>query len=351
MQGHHDLARCHIQSGVKLFSEIVYDQQTGAFQHQVLGSQSHVESYASIDVLAKIFARLDPQSCNGKGDILLSFPIRHQLTRVGRRIGGYQFQSYGSIFSGTTFEVINFNFSSIEEAKDIFEYGCHVFASSNAMQVPYDQAHLSAAIEARICHFTSLMSRFSLALQAFIEARSPPFTPKEDAAASVLQLHVLSAYISFFTEHLPPNYRPHWHTLMPQFTEMVLLGEKIVSFISPGNHHSFCSDLGFIIPLYTVANLCQDRGIRKRIITLLRSTWRQEGLWNSMMIAKAIEKIMEIEDSVLGEVEAYTNGPDDAIPSIQPFLELDGKGGRWHYVRPDQGSNTPIKVVEEVFNW
>lgn len=61
MQGHHAAAMSHIQSGAKLLCEIAYDRRNGVLQHEVLGSRSEIHSYAPLEVLAPIFARLDPR--------------------------------------------------------------------------------------------------------------------------------------------------------------------------------------------------------------------------------------------------------------------------------------------------
>jgi len=61
MQGHHVSAKLHIESGAKLLCETIYDRRNGALQHQVLRSRSHMDLYAPLEVLARIFAGLDPQ--------------------------------------------------------------------------------------------------------------------------------------------------------------------------------------------------------------------------------------------------------------------------------------------------
>jgi hypothetical protein len=61
MQGHHASAGFHIRSGAKLLRETLYDQRNGVLQHQVLGSKSHIDSYAPLEVLTRIFAGLDSQ--------------------------------------------------------------------------------------------------------------------------------------------------------------------------------------------------------------------------------------------------------------------------------------------------
>lgn len=214
-----------------------------------------------------------------------------------------------------------------------------------------------ASIESHIGYCAALLSKFSLALQDFVASKGPHFTPNEHTAVAVLQLNVLSTYVSFHVEHVPPGYRSHWEDFMPQMEEMVVLGEKIVSFMSAendpkGQTTSFCSDMGFIIPLYTVASECRDPIIRRKAIGLLRSTSRQEGLWNSLLVAKAAERINEIEESIMRELYAGTNGLDKLeLPSGQPFLQLDATGGRLQYVQQIQGGKAHINVVEEVFSW
>ena len=272
-------------------------------------------------------------------------------------IGGYQSEHYQSYFSGIANDDIPFSFSSIEEAKNIFEYGCCLFTSSHTAQLSCDPVHIPAAVEAQIGHFGTLLSKFLIALQTFEESKGPFLTPKEGVAIAVLRLHVLSTYISLHVEHLPPDNRPSWDEFMPEIKEMVVLGEKIVSSTSSGNDHkgqttSFCLDMGFIIPLYNVASHCRDPVIRQKIIAILRSTSRQEGLWNSLLIAKAVERIMEIEESVAGEMKACTDDPDRTTPlSVQPVLEIDEKGGRLRYIRQVQGVNVGINMCEEVFTW
>jgi hypothetical protein len=50
----------HIQSGAKLLCEILLNQRDEVCQKAV-GSKSYMNFYVPIDVLARIFARVDPQ--------------------------------------------------------------------------------------------------------------------------------------------------------------------------------------------------------------------------------------------------------------------------------------------------
>ncbi|ORY59960.1 uncharacterized protein BCR38DRAFT_467959 [Pseudomassariella vexata] len=297
MRGHHASAGFHIRSGAKLLRETVYDHQNGVFQHKALGKTNDLDSYAPLEVLAGIFAGLDPQ-----------------VTML-----------YQRYFPGNGYHDAHFSFSRIEEAKSIFDYGYCLFASSLASQLPCDPEQFSAAIEARM---------------------------------AVLQLHLLNTYVSFHLEHLPPPYWSRWDIFIPQMQEMVLLGEKIVSSTRPENNlgghtTSFCLDMGFIIPLYTVASQCRDQIVCRRAIALLRSTSRQEGLWNSLLVAKAAERIMEIEESGWEEIKPCTDDANRSgvLSAAKPILRLDERGMRLQYSRQGQGNNAQTTAVEELGSW
>lgn len=258
--------------------------------------------------------------------------------------------------SGATHDDIPFSFSNIEEAKNIFEYGRCLFINSHGTRLSCDHVNSLVAFEAHITRCATLISKFSLALKKFGESKGPFLTPKEDIAICVLQLHVLSAHVELHVEQLPPNFPSQWKKVMPQMEEILVLGEKIISSTSLDDDQraqtTFCLDMGIIIPLHTVAIQCQDPLMRRKAIALLRSTSRQEGLWNSLLAAKAAERIMEIEESMLEETDDCTNYPDLArSPSVKPFFELDAKGGRLRYSQRGQGADVYLNVVEEVFSW
>ncbi|KAI9642968.1 hypothetical protein NHQ30_008702 [Ciborinia camelliae] len=342
MQGRRASAGAHIRSGAKLLLETVYDQQNGVIHHQILGSRSSIDSYSSPGALARIYAGLD---------------------RECTTVQGFLSERYEHLFSNDpTSETTNNDnpvlFRNVEEAKNVFEYGCYLF--QRATQPPGDPVNLNIDLETRIYqsidYFEALNSKYSHELQAFIESKSLSLSRKEHIAAAVLQLHVLDNHISFYVEYLPSTHRSHWKKFMPQIQRMVMLGQNIVSYIlsdsSCGESTvSYNMDMGFIIPFYNVARHCKDPIIRRQIISLLRSVKRQEGLWNSLLIAKALERIVEIEESAWSGVDACADHEYEVRPlSVDPILELDSRGGRLKYTRQGQEINAQIKVVEEIFS-
>lgn len=229
------------------------------------------------------------------------------------------------------------SFSSIEEAKSAFEYGQCLFSSNPAAQLSCGPGNSPHAIGSNLQFFESLLLKFSSALQQFIKLNHSTFTQKEEVAIALLQLHALNTYIYFVSS----SYQSCGDIFEPQMREIVVLAHKIASSISNDDHlggqsTSFCLDLGYIIPLYTVASQCRDPIIRGDAIKILRSTPRQEGLWNSVLIADVAERIMKIQAS---------------IPGAQPMLLLDGQGGRLKYVRQKHETDNQLDVVEDVFTW
>jgi hypothetical protein len=212
-----------------------------------------------------------------------------------------------------------------------------LISSSQGSWSPSNAADSPAVIEPNTSLFESIMSKYWVALQAYIKLNSPHFTPKEEIAIAVLKLHALSSYLTVYVEHSPPDKKASWEEFTPHIKEMVRLSELV---LSPANGRgptttSFCSDMGILLPLYTLGSQCREPTIRRKVIGLLRSTARQESFLNSFLVANALERIMEIEGSVSPATdECCTDAPaDQATPSsMEPFHGLDGKGSWAQYI-------------------
>jgi hypothetical protein len=275
----------------------------------------------------------------------------------GQILRDYKSSTYDSYFTAIVNSDAHFEFSSIEEARNIFEYCLYTFTSSGQPRPSCDAQPSTGLPQGQVDYFTTLMTKFLTAMRILMNMKEPFLTSRDKVSAAALQLHVLNSYVSFCIEYLPPACQPHDNALLPQMREMVSLCEKIIPFASGGTESaeqrtSFCLDIGYVIPLYTVASQCQDIALRRKAIDLLRSTPRQEGLWNSLVVAKAAERILEIEESVGGQLTPCA--PVAALstsPRSRTVLQLDGTGVRLQYVKPGQDTAVPVSVVEEVVTW
>ncbi|KAM3086214.1 hypothetical protein ACMFMG_000351 [Clarireedia jacksonii] len=325
MQGHHASAGAHIRSGVKLLHETARDHRNGGFKHKVLGSKSQTDSYASLEVLASVLGGLGSDA---------SVMIGEERLKPN------------STLLDITLDYIPLSFSSIQEAKDIFEYGCRLYTTSSIFY-PSNAPSVLLSPSAGARDFEYLILKYMQAMNTFISTHGPFFTPQQHIAFSVLRMHILTVNISFYSEFLHPIIRSTYDKFTPQMEEILVLAEKVVvsdlSYnLNPSNQDgrettSFCLDMGIIIPVFFVASNCQESSVRKKAIELLKVMRRQEGLWNSGLVAAAAERMEEIGKS--GKVDVDEN--EDGRPS----LELDAKGGRLRYRRAGES------VAEEMWSW
>jgi hypothetical protein len=79
-------------------------------------------------------------------------------------IRAYKFRLYKRFFSDKTSNNVPLLFTSIKEAKNIFEYSHSLFISSQAAQSPSNPVDSPAAAKAYISLFATLMSKYLLAL-------------------------------------------------------------------------------------------------------------------------------------------------------------------------------------------
>jgi hypothetical protein len=165
---------------------------------------------------------------------------------------------------------LSFTLNSIEEAKDIFEYSYCLFVSSNTIQAHSSSLNPDASIEVIIMNNCNTYScrKISARPTKFRIGKGPvvDYQGKHygSCTAAACAQHI---YIYFQLDHFGPDYLPNWDDLESKMRQMIALGEKIVSCISSGVHSqkqstSYCLDMGYIIPLYTVATRCPEPAIR-----------------------------------------------------------------------------------------
>jgi hypothetical protein len=100
-----------------------------------------------------------------------------------------------------------------------------------------------------------------------------------------------------------PDPRFCTHPLDP-WTAMFGKPEYAARHIKP----SFSADLGIVPPLFVVATKCRDPDVRRQAISLLKSSSRREGMWDSELAARIGIWIAGIEEQ------------DDSFPPVDEFL-------------------------------
>ncbi|KAI1322554.1 hypothetical protein F5Y16DRAFT_37529 [Xylariaceae sp. FL0255] len=340
MQGNHRMAISHIQNGVKLLSENVYDKDTGMLDCRKLGDMRRSNSFTSLEAYARTLALSDSQA--------------------SKIIADYQrpFIEANAFYSNILFGDTTASFSSIEEAKSTFEYGACLFSGGLDAKISDDDVRLPRApAEEQLSHMPKLMAKFWTAVHEVVLNKTRFTSPKEELAAAALQISVLVTWISFEVDIQGGTSNPiQWDQFKWQLQKILTLGERIIYLIpqtgrSSTDTASFCLESCYIIPIYAVASNCRDVTTRRRAIAILRSAWRQEGLWNSFHAASAAERIIQIEEIEMRKVQERNGKCLGLDPlSIRPLLQLDANGGKLRYCTlGEQGIHT--EVVEELFSW
>lgn len=156
----------------------------------------------------------------------------------------------------------------------------------------------------------SAVPRWCAAFARFEESRRnlPDREQNGLKIVKIHQLHMLMYYeyarASERAIHRKERSLFSWDDYNDQFAEIVSLAASVVrnaygtQCSSGGNKVQpvFCLDDGVLAPLYEVATLCRDPTIRRRAVSILRSAPRQEGLFNSHLLAMVAEKAIAIEE-------------------------------------------------------
>jgi hypothetical protein len=83
-----------------------------------------------------------------------------------------------------------------------------------------------------------------------------------------------------------------------EFGDIVALSQTLLetNHIHQGATMYFSFDLGIVLPLWVVGIKCRVKAIRRRVLSLLCSHHRKEGIWHSKLATKMIEWVMKIEE-------------------------------------------------------
>jgi hypothetical protein len=84
---------------------------------------------------------------------------------------------------------------------------------------------------------------------------------------------------------------------------------------------SFALDLGIVPPLFVVATKCRDRKLRRDAISLLLSSPRREGMWDSILSGRVGQWIMNIEEQGLSPyIGSFDAATREVVPDHQRVM-------------------------------
>ena len=258
------------------------------------------------------------------------------------------------------------SFSSLEEARNSLDFqwnGC-----LGAIDIKDDSDKRLETAE----KFQSIFGQWSAAFRAFLEQSASNFDSRDVKAAAVLGISQRFAAMHFDSNVMAvPAEQISWDKYRADHEEVVSLAATILeaSPTTTGEASqgvpSFSIDMGIVAPLYSVAHRCRDPVIRRKAISLLAATPRQEGVWNSILVARVTQRIVEIEEGGLLGMDSRQNVPEDArisdnkieipewarISDVEVHLDLGSRRGTVDFVRRQNAVNKTPATITDVIEW
>ena len=282
-QNHYESALRQLSSGLYLFSEWQSKRRKSptSADHKPIGSPGNDNEDELETHLTHIFKRLLTQS--------LLFPVRRLDTRLLIPSLTPNLPSMPS------------KFTTPDEARDSFN-DCissilHGVRSRSCMNPP------------ACATGSSFLKQWSFAFAEFRAREEPKLTEVERRNCIILEMQRLAMYLYALSSSFKSEMEfDEW---MPEFARLVELGRYIVETkrltVPQGKIlHYPKFDIGLIAPLYLVASRCRDSDLRREAVWVLRNGPRQEGVWNSAILASIAERIIEIEEAGI-EVDRFAD--------------------------------------------
>lgn len=278
LQGNVESALNHILGGLRIFR----DWQTRPNIPSLPSQSSAPQSHEYIDSeLVQMFSRLNWQMLLFPDTHL--FPIDFLKQDVRPAIGS-----------------IPDAFTTLKEAKTSLDncMGCKLQTITSAYfngQGSEDGPSASRPHEALDQH---LLPQWSAAFGAFVEKAGSSLGPKEIQGTMMIEIQYNCLKI-LLSAGMPPR-ETAFDACGALFENIISLAASVIrSSGSCGDsdrtsHFSF--ENGLVPPLYFTATRCRDPCIRRQALSLLSSTPRQEGIWNSEMSSKLAERLILIEE-------------------------------------------------------
>ncbi|KAL9047406.1 MAG: hypothetical protein Q9206_006810 [Seirophora lacunosa] len=342
LRGHHGSALSHIESGVKILSQIDEDERQSPKGTQP--SQLCVPR----ECLDVVFARLDMQRVQLLGTRIMDVPLVKKDTHPG--------------FTAD----IPPQFHSLEEARNSLEYQWNLclrqiinFEHAEVFERGDESREHRDAYDRDRRHHKKQCERWISAFQAFLDTNVDKIDSKAMQGAMVLKMNacVTAMHIgvnAYDILHLQTS----WDDQLPIYEELIDMATVIFDAqdTSTGREHRvkpiFQMDHSMIGNLFGIVHRCRDPYLRRRAIALLYKVPRQEGIWNSQLTARCAERIMNIEEAGLGVVTCAADIPDWArISDVDVTFDPQHRRGCIKYSRLRSFHSTVRESVTDVLEW
>jgi hypothetical protein len=271
-------------------------------------------------------------------------------------VGGQKWLIYDKILKHKRHEMPTV-FTSLSEARYWLVFHWHTCSFGLDNLPSHDDPHFSQTLTGWKHNSISIFHRWSAALDSFLENRGESLSPEEVNGLRILQIQSHVAFTSLrLTRAIPTageDDQTFWDEFIPMYGKIISLAADVIqSDLGESPKPSFSTDLGVIGPIFEVISRCRDPVIRRRGVELLKSAHRQEGVWNSFLVGKVAERLVEIEEEGLGEVKSCQDVPDWArISGIHPVFDPVGRRANLLYSRYGSKNYLQRRTIQEVMEW
>lgn len=333
MRGHYGSALSHINGGVKILSEVQHNT-SDPLKNGIVQSET---PYVSIDELTALLTRLDTQA-----------------TQINsrRKTNLRLLEDYGADFGS---KVPRF-FKSLTEARISLDYlwNCSTNLSWLLTTGNLDVLSRKSIIE-KVSAVNKLLPHWTTSFDNFVASNKDHFNSKARQSIGTLRVQQNLLEIMLNEEQFStPNNEPVWEDFMPQMERVVSLAESVVSeSATTGDlNPTFSLDVGIVVPLFVVASKCRNKTLRRKAIELLACQQRQEGLWDSQLVARVLAHVVAIEELGFENIRGE-DIPDWArVFEIDAAFDIEGRRARVTYWRlKDQTPESKKYITEELLTW
>ncbi|EHK20464.1 uncharacterized protein TRIVIDRAFT_68999 [Trichoderma virens Gv29-8] len=186
-----------------------------------------------------------------------------------------------------------FAFRQLAEAREVIH--------GIALEWMSDRPAGGAALSALVNRFEEWCQAF----EAFDQENRHLLTSAADRRALTLlelQKRYLATHLSILkTKEI--NDETMWDGYSNEFNEMLNIAEASMqihdSGVASNRQPRFHMDTGVIPILFAIITRCRDPFIRRRAIELMTWNPMQEGLWNSVLVAKAAQRLITLEEGTV----------------------------------------------------
>ena len=254
-------------------------------------------------------------------------------------------------------------FSSLSEARNSLDYHwntcIHILNDLEApigstLRASLRQTQLQADREA--C--AVMLKKWRAAFHVFLQNKGKSLEEKGLQAARILEISQMffaiyvdvSAFDILNDEQIWDKYRSRYEHILELATLIIKPNTQDIN--NRKQSPNFSLDMNVVAPLYAVAHRCRDPYIRRKAVCLLYAAPRQEGVWNSILTARVVEKLIRIEEGGLGTVTCAQDVPDWArISDVHAKFDHQGRMGTVHYTRPRSMHDRKREAVMQAFSW